>query len=134
MKDYRNMLHLPHHVSAKHPPMPIEDRAAQFAPFAALTGYDEEIKEATRRVQQKISLNEDQLAELNEVLQQLKTEAHHPALEVEYFVPDESKVGGAYVTYCGTLRHLDDYGLLLYFTDGKIVPIDNILKIRIISF
>ena len=107
------------------------DRAAQFSPFAALTGYDAAIKETGRLTDQRIELSEDSRAALDRN-QQLLVEclADHPEVSVTYFIPDERKSGGAYVTVTGIVKKVDDYQRLLLLTDGTKIPLDDILDLE----
>ena len=105
---------LPHHVSKTRPQMPMSDRAAQFAPFAALTGYDSAIKETGRLTDERIELDEGALTALN-MRYQLLMDAldEEPEVEITYFKPDERKAGGAYVTATGAVIKVDDFERLL---------------------
>lgn len=116
---YDDIINLPHPTSANHPRMSLYDRAAQFSPFAALTGHDAAIKETARLTEQKIELSEDTISRLNEKLQIV---ADHLETEVTitYFVPDERKSGGAYVSYTGIVRRIDDYEHTLIMTDKTV--------------
>ena len=96
---YSDIINLPHPESRTHPRMPRSDRAAQFAPFAALTGYDDAVAEAGRLTSSKIELDENELERLDRALAYLtEHQAAHPAVTVTYFVPDDKKSGGAYFT------------------------------------
>ena len=127
---YEDIINLPHHVSKTRPQMPISDRAAQFAPFAALTGYDDAVKETGRLTDDKIELEESSLNELNAKIQLLREKlADAPEVTFTYFRPDDRKDGGAYLTITGTVKKLDDYERLLVLQDGTKVPMDDILDI-----
>ena len=116
---YEDLVDLPHPVSKIHPPMARMDRAAQFNPFAALTGYVEEIEEAARLTEEKIGLGEDEKRFLDKQLQYLLTQIQRqPLIEVLYFVKDEKKVGGAYMMKKGRLKKIDSYQKHIIFTDG----------------
>lgn len=116
---YEDLIELPHPVSKIHPPMARMDRAAQFNPFAALTGYEEEIEEAARLTEEKIVLGEDEKRFLDKQLQYLLTQIQRqPLIEVLYFVKDEKKAGGVYMTKKGRLKKLDSYQKHIIFTDG----------------
>lgn len=107
------------------------DRAAQFSPFAALTGYDAAIKETGRLTDQRIELSEDSRAALDRKQQLLVGGlADHPEVSVTYFIPDERKSGGAYVTVTGIVKKVDDYQRLLLLTDGTKIPLDDILDLE----
>ena len=116
---YEDLVDIPHPVSKIHPPMARMDRAAQFNPFAALTGYEEEIEEAARLTEEKIGLGEDEKRFLDKQLQYLLTQIQRqPLIEVLYFVKDEKKAGGAYMTKKGRLKKIDSYQKHIIFTDG----------------
>lgn len=128
---YEDIINLPHYQSATRPHMSNYDRAAQFSPFAALKGYDEEIVEAARTTNKKLELNEEQIAELNEKLVTLKSiQKDCPLIKIEYFVPDERKAGGSYITREVKLKKVDEYNRNLIFFDGE-VPFENILSIEL---
>ena len=128
---YEDLLRLPRPVSRRHPPMPIRDRAAQFAPFAALTGYGATVREAARLTDRKIELSEDQKAALDAQLR-LLAEAlpRSPRAEFTYFLPDSRKSGGACVTAVGVLKRVDTVGRRLLLTDGTEIPLEDLLDIR----
>lgn len=127
MGKYDDIIHLPHHVSAKHPQMPALDRAAQFSPFAALTGYETAIAETARLVDRRIELDENRKEELDEKLQTAKEQlALEPEIAVTYFVPDAKKNGGAYVQTIGIIKKLDDIGQRIIMKDGTVIPICDI--------
>lgn len=128
---YSDIIDLPHHVSATRPQMSMIDRAAQFSPFAALTGYDAAIKETGRLTDERIELSEESRAVLDRKQQLLLDNlADHPEVSVTYFVPDERKTGGAYVTVTGQVKKVDDYKRLLLLTDGTKIPLDEILDME----
>ncbi len=118
---YDDILYLPHPVSPNRPHLSRAQRAAQFAPFAALTGYEAAVREAGRLTTPRRSLDEEQKALLNEQLH-LAAEGRTPAA-FTWFVPDARKSGGAYVTHVGTIRHIDLAQGMLYLTDGTAIPI-----------
>ena len=131
MGKYDDIINLPHHVSATRPRMSMIDRAAQFSPFAALTGYDAAIKETGRLTERRIELTEDSRAALDRKQQLLVDNlADHPEVSVTYFVPDERKAGGAYITVTGRVKKVDDYQRLLILTDGTKIPLDEILDME----
>ena len=131
MKDlYEDIINLPHHVSKTRPQMPMSDRAAQFAPFAALTGYDAAIKETGRLTDDKIELDEEALTALDMKYQLLMDALdEEPEVEITYFKPDERKAGGAYVTATGAVIKVDDFERLITMQDGTKIPMDDILSI-----
>ncbi len=131
MEEYREIIDLPHHVSKTRPQMPMSDRAAQFAPFAALTGYDDAVKETGRLTDDKIELEESSLNVLNAKIQLLRENlADAPEITFTYFKPDERKAGGAYLTTTGTVKKLDDYERLIVLQNGTKLPMDDILDIN----
>ena len=128
---YNEIMNLPHHVSKTRPQMPMSDRAAQFAPFAALTGYDDAVKETGRLTDDKIELEESSLNELNAKIQLLRENlADAPVITFTYFKPDERKAGGAYLTTTGTVKKLDDYERQIVLQDGTKLPMDDILDME----
>lgn len=129
ISEYEDMIALPHHVSASHPQMALADRAAQFSPFAALTGYEDAIDESARLTEEQIELDENAREELDEKLRQIREcgEAH-PEITVTYFQKDARKDGGAYVTLTGRVKKIDEYARIISFMDGTVVRIENILQ------
>ena len=128
---YRDIIDLPHPVSNRHPHMPVSDRAAQFAPFAALTGYDAAIRETARLTDRKLELTDDAKALLDRKQQVLSHYAkQHPQITVTYFKPDERKTGGAYVSVSGTFHSIDFLNRQLLFTDKTRIPLDDILDLE----
>lgn len=129
-KSYDDIINLPHHVSATRPHMSAIDRAAQFSPFAALTGYGDAIKETARLTEERVELDEymkDVLSvRLQIIADQLK---EHPEIAITYFQPDEKKSGGAYVTVIGRVKKIDEYERVVVMIDGTRVPIDEIASI-----
>ena len=128
---YDDMLDMPHHVSPTRPKMSLLDRAAQFAPFAALTGFGAAITESDRMPERRIELGEDETAELAERLRVLEArQTEQPEISVTHFIPDARKEGGRYETAEGRLRRLRPERYELSFTDGRTFDIDNILCIE----
>ena len=129
-RSYDDIIRLPHHVSLKHPHMTNIDRAAQFSPFAALTGYDAAIKETARLTVEKVELNEDIKDALSDRLQIIAERIkEHPEITITYFQPDAKKNGGAYATSIGTVQKIDEYDRIVVMTDGTAIPIDEIISI-----
>ena len=128
---YDDIINLPHYVSPTRPRMSMIDRAAQFSPFAALTGYDAAIKETGRLTDERIELSEESRAALD-IKQQLLMDnlADRPVVSVTYFVPDERKSGGAYVTVTGQVKKIDEFARLLILTDGVKIPLDEVLDLE----
>ena len=127
---YDDIIHLSRPVSKKHPPMPLTKRAAQFLPFAALSGFEGEIAEAARLTEAARSLGEDALAALDEQLALLRQRlSDQPEITLTRFVPDEKKAGGHYETLTGQVRRLDEIGRALILTDGTKVDLDAIVEL-----
>ena len=125
---YGDIIHLPHPTSARHPRMSMTDRAAQFTPFQALTGYGDAIQETARITGEKVELTEEEKAVLDEKLRFLAGTGNETAFT--YFQPDGKKSGGAYVTAVGTVKKLDPLEGRLTFTDGTTIPIEDIWEIE----
>lgn len=131
MKGYEDIINLPHHVSETRPRMPIIDRAAQFSPFAALTGYDSAIKETGRQTDARIELGEEALSILNMKFQVLLNNLDDsPQVIFTYFKPDERKAGGSYIDVSGTVKKADDFERLIVMQDGTKIPMDDIVSIE----
>ena len=128
---YNEIINLPHHVSKTRPQMPMSDRAAQFAPFAALTGYDSAIKETGRLTDEKIEMDEEALNILNMKFQTLVDSLDdEPEVTFTYFKPDERKAGGAYIEITGTVKKVDDFERLIVMQNGTKMPMDDIQNIE----
>lgn len=130
MDKYKDIINLPHRQSTKRPHMSLLDRAAQFAPFAALTGYDDAVKETARLTDEKIEMSEENLNVLNmkyQILVDRLDEEHEVVFT--YFIPDKNKSGGAYVEKRGVVKKVDDYERLITLYDGTKIPMDNVLTI-----
>ncbi|WP_294452557.1 hypothetical protein [uncultured Gemmiger sp.] len=128
---YDDIINLPHHVSPTRPPMSMQDRAAQFSPFAALTGYDAAIHETARLTDRKIDLGEDARAALDLKMDWLRSQlADQPTITIVYFVPDERKEGGAYRTCQGKLRQIDEAEQVLCLADGTRIPFEDVFDLR----
>lgn len=131
MKDpYEDIIHMPHHVSASRPRMSMLDRAAQFSPFAALTGYDAAIRETGRLTDRPVELDVDAIAMLNEKIQILAQRSQErPEVTVTYFEPDERKSGGAYVQMMGRVKKVDPNKRSIIMEDGARIGFDRIYSI-----
>ena len=133
-KKYDDIINLPHHVSETHPQMPVEDRAAQFAPFAALTGYGDAIRETARVTDKKIQIDEEQKEILDHELQMLINHpGESPEITVTYFLPDEKKEGGSYRNFTGKLKKVDPYRKILFMEDGTEIPIEDITGLPVLN-
>ena len=130
-RKYNEIMGLPHHVSKTRPQMPMSDRAAQFAPFAALTGYDAAIKETGRLTDERIELDVEALSALDmkyQLLMEALDEA--PEVTITYFQPDERKAGGKYLTATGAVKKVDDFERRITMQDGAKIPMDDVLSIE----
>lgn len=125
---YDAILHLPHHVSEKHPPIPMEERAAQFSPYAALTGFGAVINETRRLTDPRQILSEETLAQLNRQYQLLLEHLpERPEITVTFFQPDGRKDGGAYLTLTGRVKKVAAYEQRLGLEDGSVIAMENIM-------
>ena len=129
---YDDIIDLPRPVSRKHPPMPMMKRAAQFLPFAALTGFEGEIAEAARLTENAPELGEDALVALDEQLDLLRQRlAERPEITVTRFLPDERKAGGHFETLTGQVRRVDEAGRALILTDGVRIDLDTVVELTV---
>ena len=129
---YDDILDLPHHVSETHAPMPMHDRAAQFSPFAALTGYGAAIEETARQTEEKRELSAEQKLLLGQRLRALLRETgESPPIAVSFFRPDERKNGGTYESMHGHIKKVDEYCGFLEFTDGTRIPLEDIAAVEL---
>lgn len=126
---YEDILYMPHHVSTKHPPMPASDRAAQFSPFAALTGHDAAIQETGRLTDIQVEQSEELRTLLDRKQQYLAT-LERPEVTVTYFLPDGRKDGGAYVTATGQLKRIDPVERVLILVGGQSISLDDITDLN----
>lgn len=132
MGNYDDIIHLPHPVSTKHARMSRLDRAAQFSPFAALTGFDATIAETGRLTDESIELDESRIEVLNEQLRYIVSViAQQPQVCVTYFREDERKSGGAYVTVSGQVKKVDAYDHALILTDGTVIPMEAVRDLEV---
>ncbi len=128
---YEDIINLPHHRSKTHPHMSLHDRAAQFSPFAALTGYEAAVNETARLTEEWIEPDEYEKEKLNRRLALIGERlSESPYVEMTYFKPDEKKSGGAYVTVRGSVRKIDTYEGIIYMNDGTKIPIDTLRSIE----
>lgn len=128
---YDDIINLPHHVSKKHPQMSLHDRAAQFSPFAALTGHKAAINETARLTDEKQILSEDVIAKLNEQLNLIKENiGTNQTVTITYFVPDDKKSGGAYISHTGVVKKIDEYNHTVILTDKTVIPIKQISEMQ----
>ncbi len=127
MEKYREILDTPHRISPRHLPMPLDDRAAQFAPFAALTGHEAQIQETARLTDPKILLDEQEKETMERKLRWLRDHlGHEPQVYLSFYVADRQKEGGSYQTYKGPVIRVDSQRQELVLQDGSIVPMEDI--------
>jgi len=127
---YNDIINLPHHVSPDRRQMSMIDRAAQFSPFAALTGHSEAIDEVARFTENAPYLDENTKDILNEKLQLIADSLYNePIVSITYFKPDSRKSGGAYIIKNGTVKSIDSFNREIHFADNTHIPIDSIIEI-----
>ena len=127
---YEDIVNLPPHISKKHPQPSMMDRAARFAPFAAITGYEEMVLEEARITEERVDLDEGALSLLNEKLNMIQEFLdEEPEVTITYFEPDKKKSGGAYVNITGIVKRIDEYEHFVIMTDGKKIRIEDIYAI-----
>ena len=128
---YEDIVNLPPHISKKHPQPTMMDRAARFAPFAAITGYEEMVLEEARVTEERIELDEGTLSLLNEKLNMIQEFLdEEPEIKITYFEPDKKKTGGAYVSITGVVKRIDEYEHLVIMTDGRKIRIDDMFGLE----
>lgn len=129
-EEYLDIINRPHHVSTKRPQMSRLNRAAQFSPFAALTGYDDLVRESARVTSRKVELSEDDLADINVRLQFVQEHiSTYPKITVIYFEQDQFKSGGAYVECAGAVIKIKPFEQYLVMEDGSEIPFGDIISI-----
>lgn len=128
--EYDDIINLQHHVSKIHPQMSLYDRAAQFSPFAALSGYEEAIDETARQTEVWISPEEDKKEELDEKLREIMQHPGKGNVAITFFSPDEKKEGGSYVEVHGTVKKIDLYARTLLLMDGTQIDLNRIVEIQ----
>lgn len=129
--EYADILDLPRPRSRTHSPMSLHDRAAQFSPFAALTGYEAAVEETARLTDAKLEMTEDKKQMLDEKIRLLLDASEHaPTVRITYFIPDCRKTGGVYESVTGRVRELDAYGKVLVLTDKRTIPLENLWEIE----
>ncbi len=128
---YDDIINLPHHESKTHPHMSLRDRAAQFSPFAALSGYEAAVNETARLTEEWVEPDEYKKEQLNRRLVLIgENLSQTPRVEITYFKPDEKKSGGAYVTARGSVRKIDTYEGIFYMADGTKIPVDALCMVE----
>lgn len=127
---YADIINLPHHVSKRHPPMPLEKRAAQFSPFAAMVGHDAALRETARLTEAQRELSEEEQISIDRKLRLLQEHLKdQPEITLTYFQPDKNKADGAYVTRTSSAKKIDTYTHTLVLTDGTIIPIKDVIRL-----
>lgn len=127
---YDDIINMKHHVSKKHPPMSLYARSAQFAPFAALTGYEDAVKETARETSEKIEIDDEIKNILDSKIQILIEQIRKkPEVNITYFLQDLKKDGGKYVTICGIINKIDLYNQYIFLADKTEIPINDIIDI-----
>lgn len=131
---YDDIINLEHHISKKHKQMSLENRSAQFAPFAALTGYDDAVKETARITDSKIFIDDGIKEIINKTIQQIKNNLNNNIqIKVTYFVPDKLKSGGKYQTKIGIVAKINEYLKIIKLEEGTEIPIEEIIELDIIK-
>ena len=129
---YDDILTLSRPASIGRKRMSASDRAAQFAPFAALSGYDAAVREAARLTQRRIELDDNEIERLNVRLQMLNAHPDSLRAQITYFLPGVRKAGGEYLDVCGAVLDIDSFAQTVTMEDGRTIPIGDILKIRLV--
>lgn len=130
---YDDIINLPHHQSTERPHMSLHDRAAQFAPFAALTGYEEAIDETARLTDEKVTLDETAIARINEKLYDISLHlSERWNVSITYFRPDALKKGGAYLTDVGTIKKIDEIEKVVLMDSGMKIAMEQIIEINVV--
>jgi hypothetical protein len=131
MGTYDDIIHLLHPTSLTHPRMSISARAAQFSPYATLTGYGDAVKETARLTHQKLELDEDRKADINEKLLLIQAQIEYkPLAAITYFKSDDKKDGGTYSTVVGNVKKIREYEGIVVMMNGMEIPIDDIIQIE----
>lgn len=131
MGKYDDIIDLPHHVSKKHPQMPALDRAAQFSPFAALTGHHAMIEETERLTESRVELDENEQEEIALWLRMIKERIRtKPEAVITFFVPDAQKTGGSCRTVSGVVKKVDGYEKQVFMEDGTVIPMEDIYAVE----
>ena len=127
---FRKIIDLPHHTSKTHPPMSRSDRAAQFAPYSALSGYEDAVGETARRTEKKIELDESEIQRLNDTLTAVFASADDTKISITFFRPDKYKSGGEYVTVSGEIGEFDEINRTITLVGGAPISISDIIEIN----
>ena len=132
MDKYDDIINLPHYEPKYHPRMSKYKRSAQFAPFAALVGYDEQVKECSRLTDERLEIDDELKEKINYKLNKInELIKNNPVVEITYFIPDVKKDGGKYITEKGNAKRIDYINRFIKFTDNKKIILDDVIDIKI---
>ena len=132
MDKYDDIINLPHYEPKYHPRMSKYKRSAQFAPFAALVGYDEQVKECSRLTHKRLEIDDELKEKINNKLNKInELIKNSPEVEITYFIPDEKKDGGKYITEIGNVKRIDYINRFIKFTDNKKIILDDVIDVKI---
>ena len=132
MDKYDDIINLPHYEPKYHPRMSKYKRSAQFAPFAALVGYDEQVKECSRLTDERLEIDDELKEKINYKLNKInELIKNNPVVEITYFIPDVKKDGGKYITEKGNVKRIDYINRFIKFTDNKKIILDDVIDIKI---
>lgn len=132
MDKYDDIINLPHYEPKYHPRMSKYKRSAQFAPFAALVGYDEQVQECSRLTDKRLEIDDELKEKINNKLNKLnELIKNSPEVEITYFIPDEKKDGGKYITEIGNVKRIDYINRFIKLTDNKKIILDDVIDIKI---
>lgn len=126
---YDDIINMPHHISRRHKQMPLSDRAAQFSPFSALSGYGDAVKETARQTDRRIYLSEDAKALINDKIRILSEISNGKPVSITHFISDDKKAGGQYITDTGTVKKIDEYNKVIKMNNGAIIAFKDILEL-----
>lgn len=130
MGKYDDIINLPHHVSKRHPRLSMKQRAAQFAPFAALSGFEDAIIETSRITETRIELDDEEKAKIDDILKKIMMNiSNRPKATITYFIPDDRKSGGEYKTKTGNVKKIDEFNQIIILEDKIEIPIKEIIEI-----
>ena len=131
MNKYKDIINLPHHVSKTRKPMSLYNRAAQFAPFAALTGYDDAIKKIARLTNRKIELSDESKEQISNKITEIKKNINfHPQVTIKYYIPDKNKIGGKYKEFTDVVMKIDIDKKVIILSNGSKVAFENIINLE----
>lgn len=132
MDKYDDIINLPHYEPKYHPRMSKYKRSAQFAPFAALVGYDEQVQECSRLTDKRLEIDDELKEKINNKLNKInELIKNSPEVEITYFIPDEKKDGGKYITVIGNVKRIDYINRFIKLTDNKKIILDDVVDIKI---